>query len=91
MTPMSIAVPEKKGARYMIRITLKPMGWKEGRMMIGANRPSAETAVRESAVGRASVRIRNRLNSPTFKNKKRWVIQLCRECLLELFKKAILY
>jgi len=42
----------------MIRITLKPKGWKEGVMVIGGNWPSAEAAVRESAVGRASVRIK---------------------------------
>ena len=83
MTPMLIAVPEKKGARPMIRITLKPKGWKEGRMVIGANRPSAEAVVHESAVGPASVRIRNHLKRPTFKSKDRRVIQLCWKCLLE--------
>jgi len=82
VTPMQIAVPEKKGARPMIRITLKLTGKKEGRMVIGGNRPSAEAVVRASAVGRASARIRNRLKRPTFKNKKRWVIQLCWEARL---------
>ncbi len=45
----------------MIRITLKTVESKEERMVIGGKRPSAEAAVRESAVGRASVRIRNHL------------------------------
>jgi hypothetical protein len=57
---MSIAVPQKKGARPMIRIILKPKERKEGRRVTGANRTSAETAVRESAVGPASARVRNR-------------------------------
>ena len=61
MIPMWIAVPEKKDARPMIQITLKTEALKEERVMTGGKRASAEAAVRESAVGRVSVRIRSHL------------------------------
>ena len=59
--PMWIAVPEKKDARPMIQITLKTKALKEERIMTGGKGPSAEAAVRESAVGPVSVRTRSHL------------------------------
>ena len=58
---MLIAVQGKNGARPMIRIILKTKARKEEKIKIAGNRPSAETAVFESATGRASARIRNHL------------------------------
>ena len=92
---MLIAVRERNGARFMIRITLQTGVWKEDRMTIEGNSASAETAVLKSAGGRVSVQIRSYLKRPTFKDriggssscagrrtvskKDRCVIQLCWE------------
>jgi hypothetical protein len=56
---MLIAVQGKNGARPMIRIILKTKARKEEKIKIAGYRPSAETAVFESATGRASARIRS--------------------------------